>query len=64
MKEVRYASLVKDIEEKGFQFFHTNLEVRVRGHITPRNKSTLTWLCSPAKERKVSDCPPPASWPC
>ena len=53
-KEVRYASLVQDIKEGGFQCFHTTLEVGVRGHITPRNKSTLTWLCSLAKEKKGS----------
>ena len=53
-KEVRYSSLVQDIKEKGFQCFHTTLEVGVRGHITPRNKSTLTWLCSLAKDKKVS----------
>ena len=26
----------------------------MRGHISQRNKSTLTWLCSIAKEKKVS----------
>ena len=53
-KEVRYASLVEDIKEKGYSCSHTTLEVGVRGHINPRNKSTLTWLCSLARERKTS----------
>ena len=53
-KEVRYASLVEDIKEKGYSWYHTTLEVGVRGHINPRNQSTLTWLCSLARERKIS----------
>ena len=34
-KEVRYASLVEDIKEKGYSWYHTTLEVGVRGHINP-----------------------------
>ena len=52
-KEVRYASLVQDIREKDFHCSYMPLQVGVRGHINPRNQSTLTWLCSMAKEKKV-----------
>ena len=53
-KQQRYSSLVVDIKENEFQCTHTTLEIGARGHITPRNKSTLTWLCSLVRERKVS----------
>ena len=52
-KELRYDSLVEDIKENGFQCSHTTLEIGARGLITQRNKSTITWLCSLGKERKI-----------
>ena len=52
-KEQRYATLVEDIREKGFQCHHTTLEIGARGLINPRNKSNITWFCSLARERKV-----------
>ena len=52
-KELRYSSLVEDIKENGFQCNHTTLEIGARGLINQRNKSTITWLCSLAKERKI-----------
>ena len=52
-KELRYDSLVEEIKENGFQCSHTTLEIGARGLITQRNKSTITWLCSLGKERKI-----------
>ena len=45
---------MEDIRENGFQCTHTTLEIGARRLITERNKSNLTWLCSLAKERKIS----------
>ena len=52
-KEVRYASLVEDIREKGLQCHHTTLEIGARGLINPRNRGNISWLCSLARERKI-----------
>ena len=52
-KELRYATLVEDIREKGLQCHHTTLEIGARGLITPRNRSNIAWLCSLAREGKV-----------
>lgn len=52
-KELRYAALVEDIIEKGLKCKHTTLEIGARGLINQRNKTTITWLCSLAKERRI-----------
>ena len=52
-KQARYARLVDDCNEAGYNCINTPLEIGARGLITQRNRSTLTWLCSRAKERKV-----------
>ena len=52
-KELRYATLVEDIIEKGLKCKHTTLEIGARGLINQRNKTTITWLCSLARERRI-----------
>ena len=52
-KQLRYSTLVEDIREKGIQCHHTTLEIGARGLINARNRSTIAWLCSLARERKI-----------
>ena len=52
-KQARYSSLVYDCKKAGFNCVNTPLEIGARGLITQQNRSTFTWLCSRAKERKV-----------
>ena len=60
-KELRYATLVEDIREKGLQCNHTTLEIGARGFINPRNRGNIAWLCSLARERKVKRVTSPLS---
>ena len=52
-KQAQYASLVDHCRKVGFSCTNMPLEINARCLINRHKKSTLTWLCSRAKERKV-----------
>ena len=52
-KEERYAALAADIETNGFTCMVVPLEVGVRGHISTRNRDSLTFLATTCKVRAV-----------
>ena len=51
-KRLRYEFLTIDIEAAGYKCSNMPLEVGSRGHITSRNRETLTFLCHKFKIRK------------
>ena len=44
-KRERYEFLTSDIKDAGYNCSNLPLEVGSRGHITPRNRETLLYLC-------------------
>ena len=54
-KKMRYEYLAQDIEEKGYKCSNIPLEVGSRGHVTARNRETLTYLCHTFKVGKFSN---------
>ena len=51
-KRVRYEFLASDLEAAGYKCINLPLEVCSRGHLTPRNRETLIFLCHKFKIRK------------
>ena len=51
-KRIRYEFLANDLEAAGYKCSNLPLEVGSRGHLTQRNRETLTFLCHKFKIRK------------
>ena len=51
-KRARYEFLTSDIEAAGYQCSNLPLEIGSRGHITPKNRELLVYLCHTFKVKK------------
>ena len=54
-KSERYQDPASAIEENGFKFFNTPLEIGTRGVINSRNRAVLNHLCLAMKIKKINN---------